>query len=53
MGGDDHSDTDLGEKASKAWYSEIKDYKYPDDPTDKWDECVDWAKVGHFSQVGN
>ncbi|XP_075240455.1 uncharacterized protein LOC142335936 isoform X2 [Convolutriloba macropyga] len=51
VGGDDHSETDLGEKASKAWYSEIKDYKYPDDPTDKWDKCVDWTKVGHFTQM--
>ncbi|XP_063727470.1 uncharacterized protein LOC134855019 [Symsagittifera roscoffensis] len=47
------TDDELGTTASTAWYSEISKYKYPllTDPVSKWDFCVDWTKVGHFSQM--
>ena len=47
------TDEEHGLGASTVWYSEISKYKYPllTDPVSKWDFCVDWTKVGHFSQV--
>ena len=51
VGADTYSDLDLGNMSSRAWYSEIALYKFPDDPSQVWDFCVDWTQVGHFSQV--
>ena len=42
---------ELGTGAGTGWYREIDTYKYPDDPTESWSSCVDWTKVGHFTQV--
>ena len=50
-GANGRTEDQLGTGSSSAWYGEIDIYKYPDDPTLKWDHCVDWTKVGHFSQV--
>ncbi|XP_063717266.1 uncharacterized protein LOC134844492 [Symsagittifera roscoffensis] len=41
----------LGFSAAKGWYGEIDRYKYPKNPTDSWSSCVDWKKVGHFTQM--
>ncbi|XP_075261148.1 uncharacterized protein LOC142352877 [Convolutriloba macropyga] len=51
VGADTYSDLDLGNMSSRAWYSEIALYKFPDDPSQVWDFCVDWTQVGHFSQM--
>ena len=49
--GSSYSDSDLGDKASSSWYSEIEDYEYPSDPAQTFDLCVDFEDVGHFTQV--
>ncbi|XP_075243947.1 ancylostoma secreted protein-like [Convolutriloba macropyga] len=49
--GSSYSDSDLGDKASSSWYSEIEDYEYPSDPAQTFDLCVDFEDVGHFTQM--
>ena len=41
----------LGDAASKSWYKEIGEYKYPKNAAAGYADCVQWHKIGHFSQV--
>ncbi len=43
----------LASGAISSWYGEISLYKYPRNETEKYNQCSDWTKVGHFTQVSH